>query len=268
MVVFPNSKINLGLHILSKRKDGYHSIASCFYPIPFCDILEVVKNPTFHFESTGIAIPGERDNNLCVKAFRMLQSDYHLDNVHIHLHKVVPIGAGLGGGSADATFTLKTIDALFDLQLSSSTLAEYASRLGSDCPFFIENKPVMATGTGTTFEPCSVDLKGKYLVLVYPEIHISTQEAYAGVTPKTPEKPLADTLKTTDSKLWQTEVKNDFEVSIVKRHPVIEETKTQLYEAGAFYASMTGSGSAIFGLFDTEVAIDQSIGPICWKGWL
>ncbi|TRX55966.1 4-(cytidine 5'-diphospho)-2-C-methyl-D-erythritol kinase [Fulvivirga sp. M361] len=268
MVVFPNTKINIGLNILSKREDGYHNLSSCFYPIPFCDILEVVKADEFNFKSTGIAIPGHESNNLCVKAFHMLQSDHDLGNVNIHLHKVVPIGAGLGGGSADATYTLTALNKLFGLKLPTSQLQEYASRLGSDCPFFVENVPVMATGTGTTFDHSTVNLKGKYLVLVYPDIHISTQEAYSGVTPKEPKTQLKSILETIEITAWPKWVKNDFEDSITSNHPDIAKIKERLYQLEACYASMTGSGSAVFGLFNAEPSLKGLNYPVCWQGWL
>ena len=268
MVVFPNAKINIGLNILSKREDGYHNISSCFYPIPFCDVLEIVPSVDFRFTSSGIAIDGKPENNLCVKAFQLLQQHHDIGNVNIHLHKVIPMGAGLGGGSSDATFTLKALDKLFDLSLSIAQLQQYASQLGSDCPFFVKNTTVMAEGTGTEFRPCPVDLKGKYMVLIYPDLHISTQEAYSGVKPVQPEIELEDILKEKPLQEWPTQVKNDFEDSVAGNYPVIEELKSTLYDQGALYASMTGSGSAIYGIFEEKTELNLHLSGIVWEGTL
>ena len=265
MVTFPNAKINLGLNILSKRPDGYHNIQSCFYPIPFSDILEVVKSDRYEFVSTGISIPG--NGNLCTTAFELIQKHHRIGNVKIHLHKVIPIGAGLGGGSADATFTLKALNELFDVGLTDEELEKYAATLGSDCPFFVKNQPVLATGTGTDLSPFSSDLSGKYLMLISPGIHVSTAEAYGGITPQAPYQDLIEVLKS-PIEAWKDRLVNDFESPVFSKHPEIEAIKRQLYEAGALYASMTGSGSAVYGIFDSEPEVDLKNSTIVWSGEL
>ncbi len=266
MIAFPNAKINLGLNIISKRTDGYHNLSSCFYPIPLVDILEVMPSKVFSFNSTGINIPG--GENLCTKAYHLIKQDYNIEPVSIHLHKIIPIGAGLGGGSADASYTLKCINDLYALNLSNPQLEAYAAQLGSDCPFFIENKPVIASGTGTDFKPSSIDLSSKYLVILNPGIHVSTAAAYSGVKPQQPalhieeitERPLNE---------WQGILKNDFEDSVLIKYPEIGKAKDALISSGALYASMTGSGSSVFGIFEKETKISASLkNYICWQGFL
>ncbi|MEQ8242085.1 4-(cytidine 5'-diphospho)-2-C-methyl-D-erythritol kinase [Fulvivirga sp.] len=264
MVVFPNAKINIGLNILSKRDDGYHNIESCFYPIPFCDVLEILPSDQLSFTSTGIPIPGNADSNLCLKAYQLLQNDFDIPPVQIHLHKIIPIGAGLGGGSADATFTLKALNQMFKLNLTDDHLEKYASQLGSDCPFFVKNKPVIAKGTGNIFEPIDFNISGMYLQLIYPDLHISTKQAYTGVVPKDNNQNLMADLSKKISD-WKTNIKNDFEKSVFDQFQEVEEVKESLYNHGALYASMTGSGSAVFGIFDKEVA---SLANCAWKGQL
>jgi 4-diphosphocytidyl-2-C-methyl-D-erythritol kinase len=262
MVVFPNAKINLGLNILSKREDGYHNISSCFYPIDFFDILEVLPSKILSFQSSGISIPGSIEDNLCLKAFHLLEADHGIPPVQIHLHKNIPIGAGLGGGSADASFMLKSLNELFQLNISDLDLEKYAARLGSDCPFFIKNNPVIAEGTGNIFLPLKIDLKGLNMVLIYPNIHVSTKEAYSGILPNDSKQNLTELLKS-DIYNWKEELKNDFEKSVFNQYPTIANLKKVLYENGALYASMTGSGSAFFGIFDSEI---PSIKNTVWSG--
>ena len=266
MVVFPNAKINLGLDIVSKRNDGYHNISSCFYPIPYSDILEIVPSKELQFNSTGIPIPGDTEDNLCLKAFHLIRQDYSIPNVNIHLHKIVPIGAGLGGGSADASFTLKCLDELFELNIDSEQLESYAGKIGSDCPFFIKNNPIIAEGTGNVFTSTSMTLKGKYLVLFYPEIHIGTSEAYEGVVPSPPDEKINFILEG-DISSWQDRLKNDFENSIFPSYPQIKILKESLIEAGALYASMTGSGSAVYGIFDKKPTLSTKT-HLVWEGYL
>ena len=252
MIAFPNAKINLGLNITSKRADGYHNIESCFYPIPFCDALEIIKSERFCFHSYGLNIPGDSSNNLCVKAYQLLNKDFSLSPVEIHLLKAIPMGAGLGGGSADGAFTLRMLNELFDLKLTTGQLEQYALELGSDCPFFIQNKPMIAKGRGEQLQPFEVDLKGLYLAIHNPGIHISTKEAYDGIIPKKPEKSVQNILSkpTMD---WKYLLINDFESSIFPNHPEIATLKGSMYKAGAIYSSMTGSGSTVFGIFDGEI---------------
>ena len=255
MICFPNAKINLGLHITSKRNDGFHEIETCMVPIPLFDALEIIIEPKKStWTSSGLSIPGDPKDNLIAKAYQLLKKDFpNLPNIAIHLHKNIPMGAGLGGGSADAAFALNLMNNLFDLILDDFFLEEYAAKLGSDCPFFIENTPKIATGRGEILNEVNIDLKGTHLVLINPGIHIGTKEAYAGVTPKKPEKDLSEILK--DKKRWEEELKNDFEPSIFSNHPEIKQIKDSFYEAGAYYAAMSGSGSTVFGLFDHKPEI-------------
>ena len=252
MVVFPNAKINLGLRIVRKREDGYHDLETCFVPIPLRDILEIVEGEAFHFETSGLAISGSAEDNLCTKAYHLLQQAFDLPPVKMHLHKIIPMGAGLGGGSADASFVLRCLNKIFDLKLSDNKLEDYASQLGSDCPFFIRNQPVLASGTGNQFQPLNLNLSGKFIGLVFPDISVSTAEAYAKVQPQLPEASLRTLLEDTDSAEWKDSLINDFEPSVFAQHPKLQQIKDKLYEAGAFYASMSGSGSTLYGLFHQE----------------
>ncbi len=260
MVSFPNAKINIGLHVARKRKDGYHDLESCFVPVPFCDVLEVIKSGKYAFTSSGIPISGRPEQNLCVKAFKLLKKDFGLQEVSMYLHKLIPMGAGLGGGSADGAFVLKSLNVLFELFLDDSLLEDYAAQLGSDCAFFIQNKPMMAYGRGNEFENITLDLSGKHLLLVVPPIHVSTVDAYAGITPEKPETDLKNVLEHTPVAQWKDVVKNDFEVSVLQKHPALSSLKDKLYDLGAAYASMSGSGAALYGIFDTEPQWEDSFG--------
>lgn len=253
MICFPNAKINLGLHITSKRKDGFHEIETCMYPIPLFDALEIIiDQKKTSFNTSGISIPGNQKDNLILKAYQLLKKDFpNLPAVNVHLHKNIPIGAGLGGGSADGAFALTLMNNLFDLILDDFFLEEYAAVLGSDCPFFIENTPKIAKGRGEILEEVSLDLKGIHLVLINPGIHIGTKEAYAGVMPSIPSESIEEVLK--DKSRWKENLKNDFEPSILSAYPEIQTIKETLYSSGAFYASMSGSGSSVFGLFEKEI---------------
>ena len=253
MVTFPNSKINLGLNILNKRADGYHDIETCLYPILWHDILEIVHAKSFSFVQTGRAIPGKPTHNLCVKAYELIKERHSIPNIRIHLHKVIPMGAGLGGGSADAAFVLKMLNHLFSLKISGHLLKDYASLLGSDCPFFIDNLPAIASGTGTKLELYELNLSKYYIIVIFPDLHTSTSNAYANIQPKTPENSLKVSLK--DLKKWQSHLHNDFEEPLFKNAPTLSDIKSQLYDQGAFYAAMSGSGSAIYGLFEQPPAV-------------
>ncbi|WP_422354171.1 4-(cytidine 5'-diphospho)-2-C-methyl-D-erythritol kinase [Roseivirga pacifica] len=252
MLVFPNAKINLGLQITEKLPNGYHAINTCFYPVPITDALEFIEAKKTTFSSSGIDIPVSEKQNLVLKAYQLLKKDYQLPNISIHLLKQIPIGAGLGGGSADAAFMLTALNEYFQLFLDASILEDYAAQLGSDCPFFIENKPALATGTGTELTPFEFSLRGHWLVLVNPGIHISTQAAYAGVSPKASATNLEELLQSMDFDRWKSELINDFEASIFPQTPKLAEIKTQLYTLGANYAAMSGSGSTMFGIFKHE----------------
>ena len=268
MLTFPNAKINIGLNIIEKRADGFHNIESVFYPVEWCDVLEIIPSPEneVKFQSSGLAIPGNESSNLCLKAWNLLQSRISAPPI-IHLHKVIPMGAGLGGGSADGAFTLKMLNEVYDLKLSNDELKDFARKLGSDCAFFIENRPVFCYDKGDQFEDFSLDLKGKYVVLVNPDIHISTAEAYSGVTPRKPEVSLKDALKQPIS-TWREIIKNDFEEKLLLKYPTIADVKTSLYQSGAMYASMTGSGSTVYGIFDSEINIKDTFPNFAvWQGF-
>lgn len=254
MLVFPNAKINLGLQITERLPNGYHSINTCIYPIPLKDALEFVpaKKKT-SFSATGTTIPSDGKDNLVLRAYKLLKKDFQLPELEVHLHKNIPTGAGLGGGSADAAFMLSALNEHFQLFLDDSFLEDYASQLGSDCPFFIANRPAIASGTGTDLEKLDLDLRGLQMVLVNPGIHVSTQEAYAGVKPEASSIDLKELLLSKDFALWEKELVNDFEASIFKKHPLLADIKSELYSKGAVYAAMSGSGSSIFGLFKDDI---------------
>ncbi len=269
MITFPNAKINLGLNITEKRDDGFHNIQSCFYPVQWNDVLEIIPAKKTTFNSSGIDIPGKPESNLCLQAYQLLKKDFQLPNVEIYLHKIIPIGAGLGGGSADAAFTLKTLDQLFELHLDDFILEEYAEKIGSDCPFFIKNKPILALEKGTTFESINIDLKGKHIVLIYPNIHVSTAEAYAGIKPQKPIIDIKEIIENQPIKKWKDLLQNDFEASIFSNRPQLLEIKNQLYALGASYASMSGSGSAIYGIFEVKQKIGADLSEfMVWEGVL
>lgn len=249
MIQFPNAKINLGLHITRKRNDGFHDIVTCMVPVPLCDALEMIPAQKTLFDTSGIPVPGKDTDNLILKALKLLRRDFNdLSHLHIHLHKSIPMGAGLGGGSADAAFALVMMNRLFDLYLEDWMLEDYAAQLGSDCPFFIQNTPKIATGRGEVLEDVEINLKGYHLLLINPGIHIGTKEAYAGITPKNPEFDLRDTLA--NKNLWKARLTNDFEAGVFAHYPEIAGIKAKLYQQGAFYAAMSGSGSTVFGLFE------------------
>ncbi len=270
MITFPTCKINIGLRITEKRPDGFHNLQSCFYPVQWGDVLEIIHTPETEltFTSSGLPIPGEPTQNLCIRAYELLKQDFNLPPVQIHLHKIIPIGAGLGGGSADAAFALKLLNEQFTLGLNSTQLEGYARLLGSDCAFFIQNRPLYCTAKGDVFSEIAVDLSGYYIVLVYPNLAISTAEAYAGIQPRQPEIALYDQLlEPIDT--WQNTVHNDFEDSLFPRYPSLGKIKNQLYETGAVYASMSGSGSTVYGIFNAPVDVPNQFSTYCvWKGKL
>lgn len=255
MITFPNAKINLGLNIVNRRPDGYHNLETCFYPIAMCDALEFIPSDHTTLQIQGLPILGDMESNLVVRAFRMLQQGYHLPEIAMVLLKKIPMGAGLGGGSSDAAFMLKLLNTHFQLHLSDSELEIYASKLGADCAFFIQNKPVIAQGIGNEFTPTNLSLKGKTLVLVTPHIYVSTAEAYAGVTCNHWAVPLSDVLQKPLSE-WREFLFNDFEQSVFRTHPRLATIKAMLYEQGAVYAAMSGSGSTLYGIFDHHVDVN------------
>lgn len=254
MILFPNCKINLGLRILSKRNDGYHNIQTVMYPVPILDILEIVPNKKGKFSEisfSGLEIPGDGKENLCMRAYNLLDQDFNLDPVLIHLHKIIPTGGGLGGGSADATYTLILLNDIFGLKLSNEKIAEYAAKLGSDCPFFVNGGAQLAKGRGEILKPINLDLSGYHLLIYNVGLHISTREAYANVVPQDDGQNLMFDLSQPIEK-WKNIIVNDFEKGVFKTYPKLKKTKQQLYDLGAKYAAMSGSGSTMFGLFENK----------------
>jgi len=253
MLLHPNAKINIGLNVVEKRSDGYHNIETIFYPIGLSDVLSVERSETcsdYSFSASGIAIDGEPEDNLIIKAYRLLQSEYEIPPIDISLVKQIPFGAGLGGGSADAAFMLKALNELFELKISVKKLEKLAAELGADCPVFIRSKAVFASGIGNEFTSIKLSLKNYFLLLVKPDIHVSTPEAYSLIVPQKPQHSLLELIKNPINE-WKNGIKNDFEKSVFARYPEIEKIKGNLYDLGAIYASMSGSGSAVYGIFET-----------------
>lgn len=269
MVAFPPCKINLGLNILQKREDGYHDIETCFYPVPWTDVLEIIISNQLTFVSTGNIIPGKVEDNLCLKAYHLLKADFDIAPVAIHLHKIIPTGAGLGGGSSDAAYALRLLNEVFNLRLSIERLSYYASKLGSDCSFFIQDKPMLGSGRGEILSSVNVDLKGKFLAIIKPDVHVSTVEAYAGITPELPTNNLRDILENQKLPEWKHLLKNDFEDSVFQKYPIIRKVKEELYSLGAVYARMSGSGASVFGIFEKEIDVKEKFKSYSsWSGTL
>lgn len=258
MISHPNCKINLGLHVISRRPDGYHDLETIFLPVAICDTLEIVPAKSFAFFQEGTPLDCDAGNNLCVRAYNLLKTDFpNMGNVHITLNKYIPTGAGMGGGSSDAVYTLKMLNQLFSLGLDERQLERYATRLGADCAFFVRNKPAYGTGIGDKLEPLDMSaLNGWGLALAKPNEAVSTAEAYRGVTPRErwESNPHIDLRQAVQLPVeeWKHCIVNDFESSLFPSHPAIARCKAELYEAGATFASMTGSGAAVFGLFPPE----------------
>ena len=267
MITYPNAKINLGLNIVEKRPDGYHNLETVFYPINLQDALEVnllEGEEDFSLKVSGVPIEGEPENNLVVKAYRLLKKDYpEMPAIDIHMYKHIPTGAGLGGGSADAAFMIKLLNDKFKLNLSIEKMEEYAAILGADCAFFIQNKPVFATGIGNIFETIQLSLKGYYLVLVKPDIFVSTKDAFAHIIPTQPTQPLKEIIRM-PVETWRATMKNDFEDSVFQKFPEIAAIKDKLYDLGAVYASMSGSGSSVYGIFREQVEFVDEIFSGCF----
>lgn len=259
MIAFPNCKINLGLHILQKRPDGFHDIETVFHPIKLNDVLEIIQSEqSTSLKITGIAIDGPSNTNICMKAYELLAARFpRLPPAEIHLHKHIPAGAGLGGGSSDGSFTLLLLNRKFGLGLSQDQLMAFALKLGSDCPFFILNQTSIARGRGELLEPLPNDLSVYRFLLVNPQIHVSTASAFAGIKPDNARVPLKAIIEGGIDG-WRGLLKNDFEDNIFKQHPEIAQIKQKLYESGAVYASMSGSGSTVYGIFRKQdtVVID------------
>jgi 4-diphosphocytidyl-2-C-methyl-D-erythritol kinase len=252
MILFPPCKINIGLHVLGKRPDGYHSLETLMYPVPMTDVLEVISSDNFSFSSSGLTIPGSLDSNLCVKAFQLFQSKFGISNVSIHLHKIIPMGGGLGGGSSDGTYTLLALNELFSLGLSNDTLRDFAAELGSDCPFFVENIPQIVKGRGEFVSPTSFRLKGYFLKVVNVGIHISTKEAFSVVNYYGKKEVAFESYFNTGIEALSAVVENSFEGPIFLKHPVLAQIKQRMYDNNAVFAAMSGSGSTMYGIFKDQ----------------
>jgi 4-diphosphocytidyl-2-C-methyl-D-erythritol kinase len=261
MILFPHCKINLGLSIIEKRTDGFHELETVFYPVLLKDALEIIHsdstNEEIIFSHSGIDIPGNPTQNLCVKAYQLLKKDFlTIPSVKIHLHKNIPMGAGLGGGSSDGAFVLRMLNDLFKLNLSKEKLVHYAAQLGSDCPFFIHDIPYHATGRGEILHPIECDLSKYKIALIHPQIHVSTAWAFGQLNPHAKPKSIAQ-IVTQPLETWKLELVNDFEEPIFSAHPILADIKNYLYQEGALYASMSGSGSSLFGIFAQETNLSK-----------
>lgn len=267
MVIFPNCKINLGLRILRKRPDGYHDLETVFYPVPLKDALEIISAPSgddILFTQSGLTIQGSHNDNLCVKAYQLLRDQYpQIPPVQMHLHKNIPMGAGLGGGSADGAFTLQLLNTKYHLELSKEQLIGYALKLGSDCPFFISNSPSFAAGRGELLEELPLDLSAYSFLLVHPGIHISTSEAFSLIRPAIPEKSCKEIVQLPIAH-WKKALINDFEEPVFAKYGELRNVKDRLYELGALYASMSGSGSSFYGIFEKN---QIPLSPFADKGY-
>ncbi len=268
MICFPNAKINLGLNVVEKRNDGFHNIETVFYPIAWRDILEVLpthkENGEFEISITGLEVHGDIKDNLIYKAWLLLNEVQKLPSIHVHLHKVIPMGAGLGGGSADAAFFINLINEMFEMNLNIETRTNMARKLGSDCAFFIENKPVYASQKGDVFSSVDINLQQYKIITIWPSVHSNTKEAYVGLIPKASEINGAEVLSKHPISQWQSLLTNDFEKSIFEKYPEVQKAKDFLLQQGALYACMSGSGSAVFGVFE---ATTKSI-QLAEKNWL
>lgn len=258
MILYPNAKINLGLSVLQKREDGFHNLETLFYPVEAKDVLEIVESSGLQMHQYGIEYPGDPMDNLCVKAYRALAADFDIPPVEIHLYKKIPVGAGLGGGSADAAFTLRGLNEMYSLGLSDDRLSEYAATLGSDCAFFVYNRPMLGTGRGEILEPVEIpSLEGYEIKLVFPPYFVSTAAAYGGIVPRDKRVANGENVDTRSIveilrqpvEYWKDSLTNDFEKTVFAKIPQLAAYKDELYAQGAVYASMSGSGSAFFGIF-------------------
>ena len=264
MITYPNAKINIGLNITERRPDGYHNIESVFYPINLQDAVEIKtiegEEPQggYKLKVSGTILDGTPDDNLVVKAYQLLRKDFNFPAQKIHLYKHIPVGAGLGGGSSDAAAIIKMLNDKFALGLTSEQMQNYAVQIGADCPFFINNTPVFATGIGNIFTPIEFSLHGKTIILVKPDIFVSTRDAYALVKPSPAAIPLTEAIKQPISE-WKQIITNDFEKSVFAKYPEIAAIKDKLYDMGALYASMSGSGSAVYGIFDSPIEYADEI---------
>jgi 4-diphosphocytidyl-2-C-methyl-D-erythritol kinase len=261
LLLFPNCKINLGLHILNKREDGFHDLETVFYPVALKDALEIIPAPhstiDIELSCSGLAVDGNSTDNICVKAYQLLKKDFpELPAIKMHLHKAIPMGAGLGGGSADGAFALQLLNKKFNLNLSTPKLLNYALQLGSDCPFFIINKPSYATGRGEILKETALDLSAYKIVLINPGIHINTGWAFSQLAPDAPAKSIAAIIAQPIT-TWKQELQNDFEKPVFEKYPAIKNSRDSLYAQGAVYAAMSGSGSTVYGIFKKETPVEK-----------
>lgn len=263
MILFPNAKINIGLAVTEKRPDGYHNIESIFVPIPLCDTLEILPSKDFQFLNYGLTIDGNWKQNICVKAYQLFKSEFDIPPVQILLHKNIPMEAGLGGGSSDAAFTLIGLNKIFRLNLTNIQLHNYASMLGSDCAFFIQNIPCFAVGKGEILEPVSLNLSGYYIKIVKPQVHISTAKAYQHIQPQKNIVSFKQIILEKNLQDWKNYLFNNFENQAFIEHPMLSKIKEEMYNEGALFAAMTGSGSAIFGIYNSmPTIINKNV--FCW----
>ena len=278
MLAISNCKINIGLTITGKRADGFHNIETVFYPVEWCDIIEVTERSLLEkdyfsytdglsIKMTGLEIEGAESNNLCVRAFQLLRKDFNLPDVVMHLHKLIPMGAGLGGGSSNAAHTLRLLDRLFKLNLTTAQLKNYAAQLGSDCSFFIENKPSFAHGKGELIEKINLDLSGKHIIIIKPDIHVSTAVAYQNSVPSVSKDLKSLVLQPIEN--WKSNIVNDFEEGVFQIYPEIKLLKQLLYDKGCSYASMSGSGSAVYGISNEKLILKNMDEELSiWQGIL
>ncbi len=271
MVSFPNAKINIGLNITGKRPDGFHNLQTVFHPIDIKDALEIISassDETTNFSHTGINVPGKESDNLCIKAYQLLKKDYpNLPSVKIHLHKNIPIGAGLGGGSANGAFTLNMLNNIYEIGLSKRELIEYALILGSDCPFFIENETCFATGRGESMEPISLNLHEYKIVLINPGIHVNTGWAFSNLNILKKSDTLSD-IANIPVEEWKKYIFNDFETPVFAAFPAIKNIKESLYQEGATFASMSGTGSTVYGLFKKNIVPELNFPSSYFLKWV
>lgn len=273
MITFPNAKINLGLNVVEKRPDGYHNLETVFYPVPITDALETVEmdrqfpsDVDCDLKVTNLEIEGDEQRNLVVRAYRLLKQDFpDLPRVHAHLYKGIPTQAGMGGGSSDCGFMITQLDRQFGLGLTDEQMIRYAASLGADCAFFVLNRPCYAEGIGERLQPISLSLSGWYLAVVRPAIPVSTREAFSLIVPEHPARNCRDIVMQ-PVETWREALTNDFERSVFALHPEIGAIKDRLYELGAVYAAMSGSGSSLFGLFREPVSLDEFSDPGTFKG--
>ena len=263
MLLFSNSKLNLGLNVIDKRADGFHNIETVFYPITWCDALEVIENKDItepiEFTQSGLFINSTLENNLIYKTWQLITQTKKIPNIKVHLHKNIPMGAGLGGGSANAAFFINSVNTLFNLNFNETEKLNIASKIGSDCAFFIKNKPVFAQGKGNEFKDITLDLSKYYILIVFPDVLSSTKDAYLELTPKQAQYDLKLMLETKPIESWKEFVTNDFETTLFKKYPQIKQVKELLYTNNAIYASMSGSGSAVYGIFKEEPIIELPV---------